>query len=195
MSTKELILDAALDLFSKNGFEATSTGQIADAVGIRKSSLYNHFKNKQDILDTLIDAASAKFDEVSVTNISEKNTEKLNADMIIAQIRGQIYLLLHNETVSKVRRLLTIEQYRNPVISEIQTKRVYTNVLSFNERLIQNLIKESVLIDGDVEIMAAQLAFPVSAWVSLCEREPEREEEITALVERHVRQFFAVYSK
>lgn len=36
-STKQRILDAALDLFSSQGFEATSVSQIADEVGIRKA--------------------------------------------------------------------------------------------------------------------------------------------------------------
>ena len=54
--TKQRILDAALELFSTQGFEATSIAQIADAVGVRKASLYSHFDSKQDILDRLIES-------------------------------------------------------------------------------------------------------------------------------------------
>ena len=53
-STKQKILDASLELFSVQGFEATSISQIANAVGIRKASLYSHFENKQAILDALV---------------------------------------------------------------------------------------------------------------------------------------------
>ena len=53
-STREQILEAALALFAVNGYEATSISQLADAVGIRKASLYSHFSNKQDILDTVL---------------------------------------------------------------------------------------------------------------------------------------------
>lgn len=49
-STKQEILDAALELFSVQGYEATSISQLAEAVGIRKASLYSHFENKQAIL-------------------------------------------------------------------------------------------------------------------------------------------------
>ena len=53
-NTKQEILEASLDLFSVYGFEATSVSQIADAVGIRKASLYSHFENQQAILDALV---------------------------------------------------------------------------------------------------------------------------------------------
>ena len=45
-STREQILEAALDLFAVNGYEATSISQLADAVGHRKASLYTNFGNK-----------------------------------------------------------------------------------------------------------------------------------------------------
>jgi len=46
-STAERILDAAEDLFAERGYSATSLGDVADRVGIRSPSLYNHFRNKE----------------------------------------------------------------------------------------------------------------------------------------------------
>jgi AcrR family transcriptional regulator len=51
---REEILDAAAELFTAHGFTATSTRAIADAVGIRQSSIYHHFETKDDILDNLL---------------------------------------------------------------------------------------------------------------------------------------------
>jgi len=47
--TRAEILRVAMDLFIEKGFEGTSTRDIATAVGITKSSLYHHFRNKDDI--------------------------------------------------------------------------------------------------------------------------------------------------
>lgn len=54
--TRERILDAALDLFARNGFAGTSVRQLAQAVGLRESSLYNHFAGKEAIYHALIDS-------------------------------------------------------------------------------------------------------------------------------------------
>lgn len=55
METKEIILEASLELFSQKGFNASSVRDIAEKTGIKDSSLYYHYKNKQAILDALSD--------------------------------------------------------------------------------------------------------------------------------------------
>ncbi len=58
-TAREEILDAAAELFTNQGFANTSTRAIADAVGIRQSSLYHHFATKEDILGELLDGTVA----------------------------------------------------------------------------------------------------------------------------------------
>jgi AcrR family transcriptional regulator len=53
-ATRARILDAALDLFARQGFAATSTRQIARAVGVSESGLYAHFASKRAIYDALL---------------------------------------------------------------------------------------------------------------------------------------------
>ena len=53
-SAREEILDAAAELFSQQGYTATSTRAIAMAVGIKQASLYYHFANKEQILSELL---------------------------------------------------------------------------------------------------------------------------------------------
>ena len=48
-STKERILEEALNLFSQNGYAGTSMSDIAGALGITKAALYKHFSAKEDI--------------------------------------------------------------------------------------------------------------------------------------------------
>ena len=89
--------------------------------------------------------------------------------------------------------MLTIEQFRNTQLAELQTKQNYTDVLKYFTGLIQFMIGLGKLKKSDVEIMAAELCLPITAWINICDRTPEREEEILALIERHVIQFFKIY--
>jgi AcrR family transcriptional regulator len=53
-SRKDLIKETALDLFSKNGFHATSTDLIIEKAGVSKGLLFFHFKNKNELLKSLL---------------------------------------------------------------------------------------------------------------------------------------------
>lgn len=53
VGTRKIIFDSAIELFTLHGYENVSIKDIADKVGIRQSTIYNHFKSKQDILDTI----------------------------------------------------------------------------------------------------------------------------------------------
>jgi AcrR family transcriptional regulator len=52
-STRQRILDAALDLFTEKGFDGTSLREIAQRLGVTKAALYYHFASKDDILMAL----------------------------------------------------------------------------------------------------------------------------------------------
>ncbi len=196
-NTKQEILEASLELFSVQGFEATSISQIADAVGIRKASLYSHFDSKQAILDTLVNQVLEKYGKHSI--FARKDWEKdaaslpLTSDAAVQMIQGQIRYILHDPTIQRARKMLVIEQFQNPELAKLQTKQNYSDVLAYFTGLIQSMIRKGVLAEDDPEIMAAQFCLPISVWINLCDREPEREKEVMALVERHIRQFFRVY--
>jgi AcrR family transcriptional regulator len=53
MSTRERILDIALELFADQGYERTSLRQIAERLGFSKAAIYYHFASKEDILMAL----------------------------------------------------------------------------------------------------------------------------------------------
>ena len=194
---KQEILGAALELFSVQGFEATSIAQIADAVGIRKASLYSHFENKQAILDALVQEVLEQYEGHSLFARAdwEKDTDSLpqTADDAVQMIQGQIRYILHDPSISRARKMLVIEQFQNPELAKLQTKQNYSDVLRYFTGLINCLIRQGVLAEDDPEIMAAQFCLPVSVWLGLCDREPEREQEVMELVEKHIRQFFKIY--
>ena len=53
VGTKKQIFNNAIMLFTQRGYENVSMNDITAAIGIRQSALYNHFKSKQELLDTI----------------------------------------------------------------------------------------------------------------------------------------------
>ena len=198
-NTKQEILKASLELFSVQGFEATSISQIADAVGIRKASLYSHFDSKQAILNAIVKEVLEQYGKHSI--FARANWEKdagnlpLTADEAVGMIQGQIRYILHDPAISRSRKMLVIEQFQNPSLAKLQTKQNYEDIMHYFTGLVGFLIRQGALAEDDPEIMAAQLCLLISVWINLCDREPEREQEVMELVERHIRQFFRLYAR
>ena len=201
-NTKQEILNAALDLFSVQGFEATSISQIANAVGIRKASLYSHFENKQAILVAIVKEVLERYAEHSIFALANwddpdftKDKQDMTPDAAVQMIQGQLRYILHDPAISRARKMLTIEQFQNADLAKLQTRQNYEDVLRYFTGLVGFLIRQGVLTEDDPEIMAAQLCLPITVWLGLCDREPEREQEVMGLVERHIRQFFRLYAR
>lgn len=198
-NTKKEIIEAALELFSVQGFEATSISQIASAVGIRKASLYSHFESKQAILDELVKEVLEQYAAHSIFAKTDWGKDSDNLPMTpddsVQMIKGQIRYILHDPHISKARKMLVIEQFQNPELAKLQTKQNYSDVLEYFTGLIGQLIRQGVMAEDDPEIMAAQLCLPISVWINLCDREPDREQEVMELVEKHIRQFFRCYQR
>ena len=89
--------------------------------------------------------------------------------------------------------MLAIEQFQNPELAKLQTKPNYSDVMHYFTGLVKYMIRHAVLTEDDPAIMAAQLCLPVSTWINLCDREPDREAEVMDLISRHIQQFFKVY--
>lgn len=60
--SKRLVLDTALDLFSRQGYRATTIRDIADAAGVSTGNVYHHFSDKEAIFTTLLDELIALSD-------------------------------------------------------------------------------------------------------------------------------------
>jgi TetR/AcrR family transcriptional regulator len=91
-STAEKILDAAEDLFAEKGYDATSLGDVADVVGIRSPSLYNHFQNKEALYTSVLENLINQFMSPMMDML---NKESLTESKVLSWIE-QCIVLHHN---------------------------------------------------------------------------------------------------
>jgi AcrR family transcriptional regulator len=62
--TRARIQQVALQLFTDNGYEATSLREIAEHLGVTKAALYYHFKTKDDIIDSLVADRGSRIEDL-----------------------------------------------------------------------------------------------------------------------------------
>ncbi len=198
MTTKDRILQEALTLFSQQGYEAVSVEQIAAAVGIKAPSLYKHYKGKQDIFDAIFAEMKRRYDEqaekmqLHIAN-APADTGKfaaIDADGLVKQLQAVVYYSLHDDFVSRFRRLMTIEQFRSPELAALYTERYVERLVGYHEKLFVELISVGAIRDDDVHSMALQYTCPVLILMSVCDRQPEAEPQVMEQIEAHVRQFW-----
>lgn len=60
LPTKDRIFEAAVDLFSRQGYDRTTMRQLADAVGLTESAVYRHYTGKCDVLTAILSYAQEK---------------------------------------------------------------------------------------------------------------------------------------
>lgn len=75
---KEKILESALALFGKNGYNATSTSKIAKEAGVSEGLIFSHFKNKAGLLETILENTEQKvIDDVMKPILAETDPKKV----------------------------------------------------------------------------------------------------------------------
>ena len=194
MSTKEKILDAALTLFAENGYNGTSVERIAESVGIKAPSLYKHFKGKEDILNSIIDAAEIRYEEYfgsadNIGEIPESSEEFVNATM------GKIQFTIYDPMIKKIRIFLVQEQFRNERISEATTRHQLDGIQRMFAKIIKGMMDEGIIKNDDPELLAVELTAPAVLQIARSDRQPQYEEECMEYIEKHMRHFCKVYMK
>lgn len=107
----------------------------------------------------------------------------------------QIFLYsLHDEAVSSLRKMLTIEQFRSPELSEMYTRRYVDRLVDYHAGIFEGLINAGVIKEHDAKTLAMMYASPVLLLIGICDRQPERESECLKRLDEHVRLFFGTYN-
>ena len=202
-NTKEKILLSALKLFSTKGYDGTSVRDLTREVGIRESSIYKHFKNKQAIFDSILTYMDSYYNEKMKTlDMPLGEFEKIAGDYsegsidFLYQISSALFLMRFKDEVEiQFRRMLTIEQFSNPKIKAIYQKYFISDILSYQTALFTEMIKQGRFVECDPKIMALQFYSPIYTLQNLYEGQFDKEEEVLSILKDHIRQFDSRYSK
>lgn len=199
-NTKERIWKEALTLFSQYGYEGVSVKQISNAVGIKDSSLYNHYKSKQNIFDTILVQVTERIDEarnkLTIADTSEMAAkyQRIGLDKLSSMCYNLFSFYIKDELVCKFRKMLTIEQYANSSVGELFKKIFIDNVLDFETKLFNQFIKNGFFIKSDPYIMALHFYSPLFLLLFKYDSDDGSLGDLKELIEKHVLSFAYCYT-
>lgn len=106
--TRERILQVAEKLFSEIGFDGTGVDKIAKNAGINKGSIYYHFKDKDDILDSLFQNIIEDM-EAHVNKLAGNKAANTDEIGIEEKIKSEIKYLSRKKSVLAILLMETLK--------------------------------------------------------------------------------------
>lgn len=172
MDTKEKIIWEALGLFSARGYGAVSVRDIAAAVGIRESSLYNHFPGKRAIFDGIVDICWAKAEEYYHANSLPFSAEEdlsvfcRDGQELESAVLAVFRFFFEDPWNTRFRRLLTVCQFEDRRAGELYRRLYCEYPVRVQEAVFAGLMEKGVFRPGDPRALAEQ--FYGGAFLLLC---------------------------
>ena len=191
-TTKEKILLTSLKLFAQDGYEAVSISKISGELGMAKSALYKHYKNKRDIFDSIIN----RMDELDYERAREYNMPDGNMDEIIKGYReisidkiriyteAQFKHWTEEEFSSLFRRMLTLEQYRNQEMADLYQKYLVSGPIDYMTHLFAGIIEKK----EEAKQLAIEFYGPIFLMYSLYDNKREGD-DLAEMLKNHVERF------
>jgi AcrR family transcriptional regulator len=165
--------------------------------------LYKHYKSKQAIFDAIIDEMNHRFEQQAQAltidgtdpaadaevykNMDEDHLVKLGTDLF------KYYL--HDSYTRRFRKMLTIEQFQDKDLARVYSQQYFDMPLSYQGMLLGLLVSQGLLVTDNIPIMTLHFYAPIYMILTVCDREPEREQEALKLMEEHIRQFDKLYGR
>ena len=190
--TKDRILEAALTVFSRDGYAGANLKDIAEAVGVVKSGFYRHYAGKEEIWDAVLSEMeryyNAHFGSPENPPAIPQSTEELK-DLTLRMLE----FTLHDEKIIMTRKLLLTEQFRDERIRLLATRHFNEGLETLFTKLFAGMMENGSLREGDPAMLAFAYAAPISTLVQLCDREPERREEVMEKIKAFIEYFIRSY--
>jgi AcrR family transcriptional regulator len=202
-STRDKIIQHALLLFSRKGYQAVSVQEIARAVGIRAPSLYNHFDSKRAIFDAIIKNMTEAYQKQAAQiglgwqsgGQDAKMFAAIDEEQLLSMVNGLFSWFLHEPIVSGLRRMLTLSQFEDRELAALLTKLYMEDPLQYQEQLFAAMLQATDSANHSPKALALAFYAPVYFLLLRCDREPQYEAEARSMLSEHVRSFSQIWIK
>ena len=155
---KQKIFDISIDLFSRFGYNGVSIRQIASKVGIKESSIYNHYNSKEAILDSILNYYIERMLAQDIPLDDASANLDVGFDHFYQMGLNAFAMQLKDEKMSKITRIILIESYHNEKINDFLKKSILEDAIKGWIALFE-LMKYKKLIREDADSLQLAESF------------------------------------
>jgi AcrR family transcriptional regulator len=160
VNTKQRILEIAINLFAEKDYSSVSIREIAKEVGIKGSSIYNHFKSKEDIIDAILDyhmeASNSVFDGYFEMPKISYEAEHMSLEVILLSSMLTSMKFMELPNMDKIFKILSKEQLNNDKIRSFFLQEYIIKPREELEKVFEELIKKNMVKYIDSKQLAAE---------------------------------------
>ena len=190
--TKDRILDAALVMFSQNGYAGTNIRELSASLGLVKSGVYKHYESKEAIWNALLDEMITYYGE-HFGSPEHLPPVPDSLEELVRMTMQMVNFTAHDEKIMMTRKVLTLEQYRDVRARELATKHFLTGLTDMFTHIFTGMMDKGLLRKDDPSMLAFAYTAPISALIHLCDRDPEKTESALKQAEAFSRHFVKTY--
>lgn len=155
---KQKIFNISIDLFSRFGYNGVSIRQIASKVGIKESSIYNHYNSKEAILDSILNYYIERMLAQDIPLDDASANLDVGFDHFYQMGLNAFAMQLKDEKMSKITRIILIESYHNEKINDFLKKSILEDAIKGWIALFE-LMKSKKLIREDADSLQLAESF------------------------------------
>lgn len=154
-NTKDKIFDVSIDLISQYGYDGVSIRQIAKKVGIKESSIYNHYSSKESILESILNYYINEMLKEEAPIMQSNENLDLGFESFYKQGSARFISKLAEERMMKITRIFLVESYHNEKISNFVKEAIIGYAIKGWEELFELMkIKNLIKRDADIKQLA-----------------------------------------
>ena len=187
-STKSKILEAATELMAESGYSGASMRRIAKRVGIRESAIYNHFKNKEAIFETILENLfHSAFDEFFAKRSIEE--EACKGKRFLKEYVMAYKLISFDPKHEKFFRIILIEMMREKKVRELFMKHFFDKDVKMLAQAFFVMMQHDLVRSDDPKLMAQEFLSPLFTMrlqIMLLHLNGSPTTSFSTLFERHV---------
>jgi AcrR family transcriptional regulator len=157
LNTREKILQTAIDMFSVKGYNDVSIRDITGAIGIKESSLYNHFTSKQQILDEIFGHLVERFESMNIpeeeaARLIEEASPQEFMEMCLMNFR----MYFGDPKLIKIWRIISIERFRNKQANDFFIHHFIDYPFEYQAKVFESMMKKGLIAEIDPMVLARE---------------------------------------